>query len=82
MATSNQLLFALTLFAALGCGLVGGVFFAFSTFVMKALSRLPPGEGLAAMQSINVAALNRWFMAAFFGTAGACVLGLVSSLFR
>jgi len=42
MATFNQLLFALTLFAALGCGLVGGVFFAFSTFVMKALSRLPP----------------------------------------
>ena len=82
MATFNQLLFALTLFAALGCGLVGGVFFAFSTFVMKALSRLPPGEGLAAMQSINVAALNRGFMAAFFGTAGACVLALVSSLFR
>ena len=82
MATFNQLLFALTLFAALGCGLVGGVFFAFSTFVMKALSRLPPGEGVAAMQSINVAALNRWFMAAFFGTAGACVLALVASLFR
>jgi uncharacterized membrane protein len=80
--TFNQLLFALTLFAALGCGLVAGVFFAFSTFVMKALSRLPPGEGIVAMQSINVAALNPWFMAAFFGTAAACVLALVSSLLR
>ena len=32
-------LFVLTLFAALGCGVVAGVFFAFSAFVMKALDR-------------------------------------------
>ena len=82
MATVDQLLFALTLFAALGCGLVAGVFFAFSAFVMKALSRLSPGEGIAAMQSINVAVLNPWFMGAFLGTAAACVLALISSLFR
>ncbi len=82
MATVDQLLFALTLFAALGCGLVAGIFFAFSTFVMKALARLSSGEGIAAMQSINVAVLNPWFMGAFFGTAAACVLALVSSLIR
>jgi len=82
VATVDQLLFVLTLFAALGCGLVAGVFFAFSAFVMKALSRLPPGEGIAAMQSINVAVLNPWFMVAFFGTAAACALALVSSLLR
>lgn len=80
MATVDQLLFALTLFGALGCGLVAGIFFAFSAFVMKALSRLPPGEGIAAMQSINVAVLNSWFMTAFLGTAAACVLALISSL--
>ena len=82
MATVNQLHFALTLFAAVGCGLVAGVFFAFSTFVMKALSRLPAGEGLAAMQSINIAVLNRWFMGVFLGTSAICVLALVSSLLR
>ena len=82
MATVDQLLFTLTLFAALGCGLVAGVFFAFSTFVMKALARLPPGEGIAAMQSSNVTVLNPWFMGAFFGTAAACVGALVSSLIR
>lgn len=82
MRTVDQLLFALALFAAPGCGLVAGVFFAFSAFVMKALSRLPFGEGIAAMQSINVAVLNPWFMAAFFGTAAACVLALISSLLR
>lgn len=82
MATVDQLLFALTLFAALGCGVVAGVFFAFSTFVMKALARLPPGDGIAAMQSINIVVLNPWFMTAFLGTATACVLALISSLFR
>jgi uncharacterized membrane protein len=82
VGTADQLLFALTLLAALGCGLVAGVFFAFSAFVMKALARLPPGEGIAAMQSINVVVLNPWFTTAFFGTAAACVLALISSLLR
>src|SRR4249919_1765755 len=80
--TSGPLLFTLNLVTALGCGLVAGVFFAFSTFVMKALARLPPGEGIAAMQSINVVVLNPWFMTAFFGTAAACALALISSLLR
>jgi uncharacterized membrane protein len=82
VATVDQLLFALTLFAALGCGVVAGVFFAFSTFVMKALSRLPPGEGMAAMQSINVAVLNPWFMGAFLGTGAGCLLALITSIWR
>ncbi len=41
----DDLLFALTFVAAIGCGLVAGIFFAFSTFVMKALARIPPGDG-------------------------------------
>jgi len=69
-----------TLAGALGSGVIAGVFFAFSTFVMPALSRLPPEQGVAAMQSINVAAINRWFMGALFGTAAACVVLAVSSL--
>jgi uncharacterized membrane protein len=82
VVTADQSLFALKLLAALGCGLVAGVFFAFSAFVMKALARLPPGEGISAMQSINVVVLNPWFMTAFFGTAAACVLASISSLLR
>ena len=82
MTTVDQWLFALTFIAALGCGLVAGIFFVFSAFVMKALSRLSPGEGIAAMQSINIAVLNPWFMAAFMGTAAACVLALIASLLR
>jgi uncharacterized membrane protein len=78
----DQLQFALTLVAALGCGLVAGVFFAFSAFVMKALCKLPTGQGIAAMQSINVAVLNPWFFAAFFGTAAVCLVELVYSLLQ
>jgi uncharacterized membrane protein len=82
VATLDQLLFALTLLAALGCGLIAGVFFAFSAFVMKALARLPPDEGIAAMQSINVVVLNPWFLTAFLGTAAACVLTVIYSVLR
>jgi uncharacterized membrane protein len=82
MITVNNLLFALTFLAVLGCGLIAGVFFAFSVSVMKALARLPPAEGIAAMQSINVAILNPLFGVAFFGTAAACVLVVICSLLR
>ena len=64
---------ALTFVTAVACGLVGGVFFAFSTFVMKALGRLPAPQGIAAMQSINITVINPLFMLALVGTAVACV---------
>jgi uncharacterized membrane protein len=58
----------ITFLAALGCGLIGGVFFAFSSFVLPALARLPGLQGLSAMQSINVVVLNRSFLGVFLGT--------------
>jgi uncharacterized membrane protein len=69
----SGILYAATLATALGCGLVAGVFFAFSTFVMAALRRLKPEEGIAAMQSINILAVTPAFMTALFGTAAACL---------
>lgn len=54
--------------ALLGSGIVGGVFFAFSSFIIKALVRVPSPEGIAAMQSINVAVLNPSFLGLFLGT--------------
>ncbi|HEY9852054.1 MAG TPA: anthrone oxygenase family protein [Leptolyngbyaceae cyanobacterium] len=74
--------FVLKLFSAIGCGLVAGVFFAFSTFVMNALSRLQPKEGIAAMQSINITAINPLFMIALFGTAATCLFLTVFSLLK
>ena len=49
---------------------------------MKSLTRLPPANGIAAMQAINVDVLNGWFFAAFFGTALCCLVLAVSSFFR
>lgn len=55
--------------AALGSGLAAGVFFAFSTFVMSGLARLPAPAGIAAMNAINVTAVTPMFMSLLFGTA-------------
>lgn len=55
--------------ALLGSAIIGGVFFAFSSFIMKALSRVPSSEGIAAMQSINVVVINPTFLGTFMGTA-------------
>jgi uncharacterized membrane protein len=62
---------------AIAAAVVGGVFFAFSSFVMRALATLPVAQGIAAMQSINVYAVTPAFMTALFGTAVACLMLLV-----
>jgi uncharacterized membrane protein len=77
---TSKLLFIVTLMSALGCGLVGGVFFAFSTFVMKALNALPPPRGIEAMKSINVVVLKPLFLGVFLGTAVGCVTLVISSI--
>ena len=71
-----------TVLVALGCGLVAGVFFAFSTFVMKALGKLPPAHAVAAMQSINVVVLNPWFLTLLVGSAAGCLALLLAGLTR
>ncbi|BBD63020.1 hypothetical protein NIES2109_58700 (plasmid) [Nostoc sp. HK-01] len=77
MAVIDQSLFILKLFAVLGCGLMAGVFFAFSTFVMKALERIEPAQGIKSMQSINITVINPLFMGVFLGTGAVCVFILV-----
>jgi uncharacterized membrane protein len=55
-------------FAVIGCGLMAGVYFAFSAFVMTALSRIGRASGAAAMNSINTVILRSCFMPLFLGT--------------
>ena len=66
--------------AALASALVGGVFLAFSGFVMAALDRLPAAAAVAAMQSVNRTVLTPWFLVPFFGAlaAGLAVAGGVA----
>ena len=78
----ERLLMAASFTAALGCGVAAGVFFAFSSFVMPALGRLPALQGIAAMQAINVAAVTPAFMTALFGTAALCLALGAALLFR
>lgn len=64
----------LILVSALSSALVAGMFYAFSSFVMAALGRIPANEGINAMNSINVTVITPSFMVFFMGSA---LLGIV-----
>jgi len=55
--------------AALGAALLAGNFFAFSTFLMKALKGLSAERGIVTMQAITMAIKSLSFLIVFFGTA-------------
>jgi len=55
-------------FSAIGCGLLGGLYFAFSTFIMTALARLDQAAGISAMNAINTTIMRSLFMPIFLGT--------------
>lgn len=60
--------------------LVGGVFFAFSVFVMRALTDLPPAQGILAMQRVNIPVINPLFLGVFLGSAA--LLGVTAYVGR
>ena len=47
-----NLRFFLMLITAIGSGVSGGIFYAFSTFAIEALAQQPPAQGIATMQSM------------------------------
>jgi uncharacterized membrane protein len=73
---------ALAVGAAVGCGLMAGIYFIFSTVVMPSLAQRPPSEAIRTMQAINVVIVNPLFLLIFLGTAaaslGLVIVGLVS----
>lgn len=72
----------LPVLVTVGAGLVGGVFLAFSSFVMKALAQATAEDGIATMQRINVVVLNPLFLSIFVGTAllaCVCIVGALLS---
>ncbi len=54
--------------ASISAGLMAGVYFAFSGFVMRSLDRLGAKPATDAMNAINVVILRSWFMVLFFGS--------------
>lgn len=68
-------------FAAIGCGLMAGLYFAFSAFIMRALARIDRAHGVAAMNAINADILRSLFMPLFIGTTVASlVLAVLGAL--
>jgi uncharacterized membrane protein len=71
---------AVLLTAVITTGLIAGLFFAFAVSVMPGLKQTEDRTFVDAMQRINVAILNPWFLGCFVGalllTAGAGVLNL------
>ncbi len=76
----NSVVWIILWVGAIGCGVMAGVYFTFSTFVMTSLARIEPPAGIAAMQSINEVIVRSIFLPLFFITtllsAAAVVLGL------
>ncbi|WP_285509925.1 anthrone oxygenase family protein [Actinokineospora sp. NBRC 105648] len=63
--------------AAVGSGMVAGIFFAFSVFMMRAFAALPPAQGIAAMQTVNRVIVTPLFLVLFLGTA---VVGVIAAI--
>lgn len=63
-----------------GAGMVTGLLFAFSNFVMRALAELDSEHGMYAMQQINEKIINPVFLFFFLGTPLICLLLAIYSL--
>ena len=67
--------------SAIGCGLMAGVYFAFSAFIMTSLGRIAPAAGMVAMNATIVDIVRSPFMPVFMLTtltaASLAVLGVV-----
>lgn len=77
---SNTLVIALLAVTGLGAGVMTGVYFTFSAFVIKALGDAGPVQAVNAMNHINRVILRSAFMPLFFGSTGFAVLLAVAGV--
>jgi len=75
---TGTLTMGLLWFAAIGCGLMAGLYFAFSAFIPQAFDALGPEPAAAAMNAINVRIVQSLFLPLFLGTtfAGVALAGI------
>ncbi len=76
----NEYLPFIVAIAITGAGVVTGLLFAFSNFVMRALEDLPTEHGMFAMQRINERIINPIFLIFFLGTPVLCFIIVVVSV--
>src|SRR5262245_24624924 len=78
----RTLVTALLWFSAIGCGLLAGLYSAFSTFVMTALGRIDQAAGISAMNAINAVIVQSLFMPVFLASTLTSLALAVLALFR
>ncbi|MBX2885447.1 MAG: DUF1772 domain-containing protein [Granulosicoccus sp.] len=65
---SSTMITLLICLALTGAGLMAGVYFAFSGFIMRSFDQLGATQATNAMNAINEVILRSWFMALFLGS--------------
>ena len=68
--------------SAVGCGLLAGLYFAFSASVMAALGRIDQSAGIAAMNAINRVIVQSLFLPVFLGSMLTCLALAILAPFR
>lgn len=72
---------ALLWFTAIAVGLMAGIYFTFSVFVMRSLEEIDHPAGMLAMQSINRVIVKSLFLPIFFAsTIASAALAVVAAL--
>jgi uncharacterized membrane protein len=82
MTMLQMVMVGLLWFSAIGCGLLAGLYFAFSTFIMTAFGRIGQAAGMAAMNAINTVIVQSLFMPIFLATTAASAALAVIALLR
>ena len=76
-----SLLLLLDEIAVISFGFLGGVYFAFSFFVMQSLNKIDHKEAIRAMSSINLVILKSPFMILFFFSSFIALVLFLESFF-
>ena len=76
-----SLLLLLDKIAIISFGFLGGVYFAFSFFVMQSLNKIDHKEAINAMSSINLVILKSPFMILFFFSSFIALALFIKSIF-
>ena len=77
---TSSIVTALLWTAALSSGLIAGIYFAFSGFIMRAFGDIDTEHSIAAMNSINKTILRSLFMPLFFGSSLISVLLIAAAI--
>ena len=67
---------------AICSALLSGLLFVFSSFAMRAFSRIPAASGVAVMQSINATIMNPGFLGLFAGAGTGSIVALAGAVMR